>query len=132
MVMQEAFDHIKTQEVSDADAPIKILNVKFQTKLNLVVVRGTSIGDSSAHKYEQLTQDIIAHFRSGNSLHLYFNFDFLDSSALAYLASIFSSLNEYHRKGKNIKLFWSCLSVADNMNDEGEKLQTICEFEFYR
>ena len=128
----QAFDHIKTQEVNNTEEPVKILNVKFQTKLNLVVVRGTSIGDLSAHKYEQLAEEIATHFKASNSLHLYFNFDFLDSSALAYLATIMASLNEYHNKGKTIKLFWSCVSMADNMNDEGEKLHSLCEFEFYR
>lgn len=115
-----------------ATESFKILNVKFQTKLNLVVVRGSSVGDQSAHKYEQLSTDIISHFRISNSLHLYLNFDFLDSAALAYLTSVMAVLNEYHDKGKNIKLFWSCINVADNIQDEGEKLSSLCEFEFYR
>ncbi len=119
-------------EEEDSDEIVKILNVKFQTKLNLVVVRGSSVGDQSAHKYVQLSTEIASHFKISNSLHLYLNFDFLDSAALTYLASIMTVLNKYHDKGKNIKLFWSCINVADNIDDEGEKLSSLCSFEFYR
>lgn len=112
-------------------APVKVISVQYQKLLNLVIVRGSSIGDQSAQKYERLMYSIDHHLGTENSLHLYFNFDFLDSSALAYMATIISSLNEYHSKGKNVKLFWSCLSVAENMGDEGTKLKALCKFEFH-
>ena len=109
----------------------KIINVKYQQALNLVTIRGSSIRDNSSHKYEGLVKDIENHFRSSNSLHLYFNYDFLDSSAIAHLGTIISRLNEYHERGKMVKVFWSCLSVADNMNDEGQKLKSLSKFEFH-
>lgn len=132
--MNVSSDHARSNEVNPNEGrdDVKILNVKFQTKLNLVVVRGSSVGDHSAHKYQQLSEDVTSHFKSSNSLNLYFNFDFLDSAALAHLASIIALLNEFYHKGKTIKLFWSCLSLAENVIDDGEKLKTLCEFEFYQ
>ena len=110
----------------------KVIRVEYQKPLNLITVRGSSIGDYSSHKYERLVEIITDHLKMSNSLQLYFNFDFLDSSALAYLATIISTLNEFHSKGKMIKLHWSVLSVADNMSDEGEKLKALSSFEFYK
>lgn len=109
----------------------KTIRVEYQKMLNLITIRGYSIGDHSAYKYDDLVDKIETHLKQGNSLQLYFNFDFLDSAALAYLGIVISTLNEFHSKGKMIKAFWSCLSVADNMGDEGEKLKALCEFEFH-
>ncbi len=109
----------------------KTIRVDYQQALNLITVRGSSIADHSSYKYDDLVDKIESHFKLGNSLQLYFNFDFLDNSALAYLGIVISTLNEYHDKGKMVKAFWSCLSVADNMNDEGEKLKALSKFEFH-
>lgn len=111
-------------------AGTKIIQVQYQEPLNLLTVRGSSMGDYSTHKYELINRHIVNHFKTRNSLHLYFNYDFLDNSALAYLATIMSTLNDYHDRGKQIRLFWSCVSTADNMNDEGQKLKSLCRFTF--
>ncbi len=109
----------------------KTIRVEYQRILNLITVKGSSIGDHSSYKYDYLVDKIETHFKRGNSLQLYFNFDFLDNSAIAYLGIVISVLNEYHSKGKMVKVFWSCHSVADNMNDEGEKLKVLSKFQFH-
>lgn len=123
--------YVPRQKPKNTDVTDKIISVQYQKPLNLIIVRGSSIKDQSELKYLSLVRNIERHLRTENSLHLYFNFDFLDSSALAYMATVVSTLNEFHKKGKKIKLFWSCLSMADNMGDEGEKLKALCNFEFH-
>lgn len=109
----------------------KTIRVQYQKALNLITVKGSSIGDHSSYKYDDLINTLDTHFKQGNSLQLYFNYDFLDSSALTYLTTIVSILNEFHGRGKMVKVFWSCLGVADNMSDEGEKLKSLSSFEFH-
>ncbi|MEP5614399.1 MAG: SiaC family regulatory phosphoprotein [Cyclobacteriaceae bacterium] len=118
-------------EVSGLIPVEKTIRIQYQKTLNLVTIKGSSIGDHSSYKYDDLIEKISTHFKQGNSLQLYFNYDFLDSSALAYLATIISTLNDYHDRGKTVKIFWSCLSVAENMGDEGEKLKDLSRFEFH-
>lgn len=118
------------QNLLQTNPPVKVIAVQYQKPLNLIIVRGSSILDHSELKYSLLSRDIERHLSTQNSLHLYFNFDYFDSSALAYMASIITTLNDFHKKGKKIKLFWSCFSTAKNMGDEGAKLQTLCNFEF--
>lgn len=129
--MQSQINSALSQSPLNSGPPEKTIRVEYQEPLNLLTVKGSSIGDHSAYKYDLLLDYVEAHFKSSNSLQLYFNYDFLDSSALGYLSIIISALNEYHNKGKLVKLFWSCLSMADNMNDEGKKLKTLSQFEFH-
>ncbi len=118
-------------DITKASQGEKTIRVEYQKVLNLITVKGSSIGDHSSYKYDYLIDKIETHLKNGNSLQLYFNFDFLDNSALGYLGIVISTLNELHDKGKMVKVFWSCLSVADNMNDEGEKLKALSKFPFH-
>lgn len=120
------------QEILKKTQGEKTIRVEYQSMLNLITVKGSSIGDHSSYKYDYLIEKIETHLKKSNSLQLYFNFDFLDSSALAYLSTIISTLNEFHDKGKMVKVFWSCLSMADNMSDEGEKLKSLSKFYFHQ
>ncbi|MEP1093695.1 MAG: SiaC family regulatory phosphoprotein [Cyclobacteriaceae bacterium] len=125
---------VKSYYRSEASSQVsveKTIRVQYQKTLNLVTVKGSSIADHSSYKYDDLINILDTHFKKGNSLQLYFNYDFLDSSALTYLTTIVSILNEYHGRGKMVKVFWSCLSVADNMSNEGEKLKSLSSFEFH-
>ncbi len=119
-------------KISPSGKGEKTIRVDYQKMLNLITVKGSSIGDHSSYKYDFLLDKIEYHFKRKNSLQLYFNFDFLDHSALAYLSIVIAALNEYHQRGKMVKVFWSCLSVADNMSDEGEKLKVLSKFEFHK
>lgn len=120
-----------SKDLFPLDSSVKTIRVEYQRTLNLITVRGSSVGDQSDYKYDALLDDIESHFKMGNSLQIYFNYDYLDSAALAYLATIIAALNDFHQRGKLVKVHWSCFSVADNVVDEGEKLKSLSKFEFH-
>ena len=110
---------------------VKVISVQYQKELNLIMVRGSSIEDYSTHKYEVLSDDINHHFRLNHSLHLYFNYDYMDLKAVEFLKPIFESLETYHKKGKAVKVFWSCLNAAENARDFGSQLKSQSSFGFH-
>ncbi len=112
------------------EEPVKVINVQYQKELNLIITRGSSIKDYSAHKYDIVTDNINEHFRMNRSLHLYFNYDYIDSSAFQFLNPIVELLNEFNAKGKSVRLFWSCLSAGDDAHNLGMQLKEAAEFDF--
>lgn len=109
----------------------RIFNVRYMENLNLITAVGWSITDDAWIKYCQVLADIESHLRTKEELNVYFKYELYNTSSTRYLFKIIKRLNEAHRDGKKVKIYWSCATENESaMIESGLDLADMCDFEF--
>ncbi len=104
---------------------------QYRDELNLVSVRGWSMGNQIVEKYNQLLSDIQRHLEFNDALNVYFRYETFNVTTLRYLFKILKVLDKAYAKGQQVKIYWSCLSSKESdMIETGIELSNMCDFEF--
>jgi len=107
-----------------------LLEHTYIRTMNVMVIKGRS-DENVEGTYEKALEQINHHFKTFDqeSLDVFLGLSHFDMVTTKYLFSLVSLLNEFHRRGKKIKIFWSYKKNED-MIDVGLDLQEFCEFPF--
>ncbi|WP_420577660.1 SiaC family regulatory phosphoprotein [Ekhidna sp.] len=110
----------------------KVFTVRYLETLNLILATGWSITDDAWIKYCQMMSDIELHLKRNEELNIYFKLELFNTSSATYLFKIIRRLNEAHKKGKSVKIYWSCAAEYndDAMLEAGLDMAGMCDFKF--
>ncbi len=110
----------------------KFLNVWEVEELNLVMIKGWSIGGEVLHeKYGIMLDRVDKHFEEGSRLSVYIRYELFDAITVSYLFKLFKKLNHYHRKEKKILVNWIVQETDSEVFDSGNDFKQLCEFPFF-
>ena len=131
----QMIQHNSQEEVSPlrvVKSDLKIFTVRYLETLNLILATGWSITDDAWIKYCQMISDIDLHLRRNEELNIYFKLELFNASSATYIFKIIKRLNEAHKKGKAVKIYWNCASAYHDaaILEAGLDMAGMCDFKF--
>ena len=113
------------------NAEDRVFQVRYLQGLNLVSVKGWSITADVHDKYSQLLLDIRSHLIVRDTLNVHFKYDLFNGTTAKYLFRIIKAMNNAHRDGKTVKIYWSCDTENEKeMIETGLDYAGMCDFNF--
>ncbi|WP_462251614.1 SiaC family regulatory phosphoprotein [Ekhidna sp.] len=104
----------------------------YSRSLNIMMLRGESKSHAhTASTYHNVINQAQNHLNDPEKerIRIYVGFESFNTDSYSYFIELFEILNLFHKKGKDIKIYWS-YKHSKKMCDAGVYLLPFCDFPF--